>query len=105
MYFVVFGNDKKAMVDTRKQVRPSHRDYLRKHNHPVKVVLGGPLLDQHAQDMNGTLLVVEAAELQQVEAFLKEDPYSIAGLFQNVEIRPWSWGLGKPEDVVNETVA
>jgi len=105
MFFVVFANDNLGMIEVRKKIRPTHRQYLRDHNHPVNVVFGGPMLDQQAEDMNGTLLIIEAAELQHVDAFVQDDPYSLAGLFQNIEIRPWNWSLGKPEGVVDETVA
>ncbi|MNW21367.1 YciI-like protein [compost metagenome] len=47
--------------------------------------------------MNGTLLVVEAMSLSEVQAFLGDDPYVRAGLFEHIEIRPWNWGLGNPE--------
>ncbi|MDT4886907.1 YCII-related domain protein [compost metagenome] len=47
--------------------------------------------------MNGSLLVVEAASLAEVQAFLDDDPYVRAGIFERVEIRPWNWGLGNPE--------
>ncbi|MRV70465.1 YciI family protein [Duganella sp. FT92W] len=94
MYFVIFGTDKPHLLPLREQVRPSHRLYLRQPGHRVTVRLAGPT---HAPDggaMNGTLLLVEAATLQDVEDFVRADPYSIAGLFQSVDIRPWTCGLG-----------
>ena len=60
MYFVVFATDKREMGEVRQRVRPSHREYLRHHHHPVKVVIGGPTLDSTTEQMNGTLLVIEA---------------------------------------------
>ncbi|MNR23761.1 YciI-like protein [compost metagenome] len=47
--------------------------------------------------MNGTLLVIEAHSLPEVEAFVQDDPYVQAGLFASVQIRPWHWSLGNPE--------
>jgi hypothetical protein len=47
--------------------------------------------------MNGTLLVVEANSVEDVQAFLADDPYMQAGIFEQVVVRPWSWGLGNPE--------
>lgn len=96
MFFAIFGTDKPGMQEAREQLRPSHRSYLRAPgSHPVKVRLGGPTLDANAVAMNGTLLVVEADALQQVEAFVRDDPYAGAGLFQTLEIRPWTCGLGQ----------
>lgn len=48
--------------------------------------------------MNGTLLVIQADSIDAVRAFVADDPYSRAGLFATVEIRPWRWGLGNPDD-------
>ncbi|MNP73759.1 YciI-like protein [compost metagenome] len=47
--------------------------------------------------MTGTLLVIEAASLPEVEAFMQDDPYVQAGLFASIQIRPWHWSLGNPE--------
>lgn len=47
--------------------------------------------------MNGTLLVIEAGSLPEVEAFIRDDPYVQAGLFASIQIRPWHWSLGNPE--------
>jgi uncharacterized protein YciI len=65
--------------------------------HRVVVRLGGPTLDDAGAAMNGTLLVVEAASLAEVEAFIEDDPYVQAGLFASIQIRPWHWSLGNPE--------
>ncbi|MOA69943.1 YciI-like protein [compost metagenome] len=47
--------------------------------------------------MNGTLLIIEASSLPEVEAFIQDDPYVQAGLFTSIQIRPWHWSLGNPE--------
>jgi len=47
--------------------------------------------------MNGTLLVVEAEGINDVMAFIGNDPYMQAGLFDRVEVRPWDWSFGNPE--------
>lgn len=95
MYFVIFGTDKPGMQQARADARQRHRAYLRQPGrHPVKVWLGGPTHQPQTASMNGTLLVVEADTLSDVEAFVRDDPYSHAGLFQALEIRPWTCGLG-----------
>lgn len=43
--------------------------------------------------MNGTLLIVEADDIERVRAFVKDDPYSRAGLFASVDVRAWNCGL------------
>ena len=97
-YFAVFATDKPDMLEVRERVRPVHRTYLRTAlEHGVFVRLGGPTLTQQCDAMNGTLLVIEAEGIDEVMAFVDNDPYMQAGLFERVEIRPWDWSLGNPE--------
>lgn len=97
MYAVVFASDRPGMAETRAAARPAHRHYLRNPGaHAVAVRLGGPMLDE-AGAMTGTMLVVEADDLAAVRAFVADDPYVRAGLFASIEIRPWDWGLGRPD--------
>lgn len=98
MYFVVFGTDRPGTEQIRADTRPSHQAHLRDHPDPVKVLHGGPTLTADGGRMNGSMLVVEAASLADVQAFMAADPYSKAGLFETVEIRPWKWGMGAPEN-------
>ncbi|MNN54297.1 YciI-like protein [compost metagenome] len=96
-YFAVFATDRPGQFDLRQSIRSAHREHLRDpYPHPVVVRLGGPTLSNDGR-MNGSLLVVEAASLAEVQAFLDDDPYVRAGIFEHVEIRPWNWGLGNPE--------
>jgi len=97
-FYAVFATDKPGMRAVRERVRPAHRAYLRAASgHRVFVRLGGPMLDGQGEAMNGTLLVIEAEHIEDVEHFLRNDPYTHAGLFERVEIRPWDWSLGNPE--------
>ena len=101
MYFVVFATDKPGTESLRSETRPAHREYLRSPGkHAVTVRVAGPTLRDDAVTMNGSLLIVEAENLDAVRAFAADDPYSRAGLFQTVEIRPWTWGLNNPPSQV-----
>jgi uncharacterized protein len=97
-YFAVFATDRPGMRDVRERVRPVHRTYLRSAmQQGVFVRLGGPTLAPQCNAMNGTLLVIEAEVIDDVIAFVSNDPYMQAGLFERVEVRPWDWSLGNPE--------
>jgi hypothetical protein len=95
MLFAVWALDAAGMLDTRLAVREAHRRRLREPSpHAVTVLLAGPLLDAAGASMAGTLLVVDADDLQGVSAFVQDDPYVQAGVYARVEIRPWRCGLG-----------
>jgi uncharacterized protein YciI len=96
-HFAIYALDKLAAGELRESLRASHRAYIRAENpHGVVTVLGGPLVDEHGR-MNGTLLVVEAQDIEGARAFLAGDPYFQGGLFERVDVRSWQWGLGAPE--------
>ena len=100
MYFVVFATDKPGVQELRETNRPAHREYLRNPGrHRVTVRIAGPTFSDDTSAMNGTMLIVEAENIDPVRAFVAEDPYSRAGLFQSVEIRLWNWGLNNPPSV------
>ena len=97
-FFAVFATDQPGMLDVRERIRPRHRAYLRAAaQHGVYVRLGGPTLEPSSDAMNGTLLVVEADDIDHVMQFVHNDPYMTEGLFSRVEVRPWNWSLGNPE--------
>ncbi len=49
-----------------------------------KVLLAGPFTDKA-----GSLIVLEMASLEEVQAFLKDDPYVTQGVFNRYEIHPF----------------
>jgi uncharacterized protein YciI len=98
MYFVIFATDRSGQEEARASERPRHHQYLRDPGLPVRVRVAGPTLAADSETMNGSLLIVEAEDLAAVEAFVADDPYSQAGLFETVVIRPFHWGLGQPDE-------
>lgn len=103
MYFVVWATDREGTQPARLAVRDAHRARLRDPGlHRVRVVAGGPTLTESRDGMNGSLLVIEADQIEAVRRFVAEDPYELAGVYAKVEIRPWTWGLGAPAQTHEE---
>ena len=102
MYFAVWATDHAGTQAARLAVRDAHRARLREPGaHPVVVVAGGPTLSESEGAMNGSLLVIEADDIEAVRRFVAEDPYELAGVYARVEIRPWGWGLGAPNRLLS----
>jgi len=89
-HFVLTATDRPNALELRMATRQAHLDYVRGSD---LVKLGGPLLDA-AGEMSGSMLVIEAADLAEAEAFAAADPYAVAGLFEKVELRPFKLTLG-----------
>lgn len=96
-HFVVHALDAPGKGAARVTNRSAHRARLRQHDHPLTVQVGGPLLDDSGH-MCGTMLVIQAAKRADVEAYLANDPYTLAGVYEQISIRAFKWGLGNPEE-------
>jgi uncharacterized protein len=96
MLFAIICTDKPNQLDLRLATRSEHVAYLKSLNDKAK--LAGPFLDD-AEDMNGTLVIVDAADRAAAQVIADNDPYAKAGLFQTVDIRAWRWALKNPEAV------
>jgi uncharacterized protein YciI len=86
MLYAISCTDKPDSAGLRTATRPAHIAHLSKA--AGRIVLGGPLLSPEGHAI-GSLLVVEAADRAEAEAFAAADPYAKAGLFESVVIRPF----------------
>ena len=87
MLFVIYAIDKAGSAEIRMKTRSAHLDYLTAAGE--KVVAAGPTLTDDGVGMNGSVLIIEAADRAGAEDFARNDPYAKAGLFQNTSIMPW----------------
>ena len=93
--FALICHDKPNSLELRLATREAHLAYAR--GSGAKILLGGPLLADDGQTMQGSLILIEAADLAAAKAFAANDPYGRAGLFESVEIRPWRKVIGTAE--------
>lgn len=89
--FTLVCLDKPNALDLRMANREAHLAYVATFGERVK--LGGPMLDEAGQ-MAGSLLIVDAGDMAEAQAFSAADPYAKAGLFQSVEIRQFRVVVG-----------
>jgi hypothetical protein len=89
MLFVVTAIDKEGSLRLRMETREVHLAYAKETG---AVRLGGPFLNAQGE-MCGSLLVVEAADLQAARIWAQNDPYAKAGLFQSSDVRGWKAGI------------
>ena len=82
MLFAIYALDKENSIELRMNTREAHLAYLI----DSPLVFAGPLLDDEGI-MCGSLIVLEMDDIAQVKNFADNDPYAVAGLFKNVEIR------------------
>lgn len=95
MFFAVIAQDHPDSTALRAQTKARHIAHLDAAAENLAVLQTGPLLDEHDAE-TGSLLILEADTIETVEAFMKADPYTQAGLFAQMEIHPWAWRRGNP---------
>lgn len=95
MLFALICTDKPGKLQLRADTRPDHLAFLQGLNDEKKLAFAGPFLDADGK-ANGTLSVIEAPDMDAAMALAATDPYAKAGLFANVEIRQWNWGINNP---------
>jgi uncharacterized protein YciI len=95
MLFALICKDKPGSLQLRLDTRPEHVAFLEGLNGENKLAFAGPFLDADGKP-NGSLVVVEAPDLEAAEALSAADPFARAGLFESVEIRQWNWTFNKP---------
>lgn len=91
MLFVVIGMDKENSGELRAATRASHLEFL--NNLGGNLKLAGPFLDEDANKI-GSLLIIEADNLQKLEELLQQEPYVKAGLFKELSIKLWDYSCG-----------
>ncbi|TCT08185.1 YciI family protein [Aquabacter spiritensis] len=94
MLFVVLKKDKPDHQKVRADVRPEHLEFLNANKD--KIAFGGPILTEDGSGMVGSILTVEAESAAEAKAFLENDPFAKAGLFESVEVVPWKWVFKNP---------
>jgi uncharacterized protein YciI len=85
MKYVILGFDGPEGAARRKLHRPAHLARMEALDSKGQVVLAGPFTDAA-----GSLIVIEAASLAEAEAFIKDDPYVVHGIFERFEIHPFT---------------
>ncbi|MBB3385866.1 MULTISPECIES: YciI-like protein [unclassified Rhizobium] len=96
MLFAFVCKDKPGHLNVRMETRPAHLEHLNKLNAEGTLKMAGPFLDADGKP-NGSLVVVKAENAEAAKAIADADPYTKAGLFESVEIKPFNWVFNNPE--------
>jgi uncharacterized protein YciI len=86
MLFVLICTDKPKSLDLRLATRPTHLAYLE--TYADRIVQAGGLLDGDGRAC-GSLLMIDVEDAAAAAGFAESDPYTKAGLFESVVIRPY----------------
>jgi len=92
MLYVILGKDK-PNSSARLDNYEAHKAYLSKS--PVKIVFSGPLVDDKNRDaMIGSLFLIDAESIEQVQDFNRNDPFHKAGVWETVYVEAFHKRMG-----------
>jgi len=79
MLFVFHLKDRPEAGELRKAIRPAHKEYLARV--ADRICVAGPLLSDDQAKMIGSLLVIDFPSRAAAEAWLTEEPFTRAGVY------------------------
>ncbi|MDN0081569.1 YciI family protein [Crenobacter sp. SG2305] len=94
MLYAIIGHDRAGSLDARLAARPAHLERLNALQQEGRLVLAGPFpaidsTDPGPAGFSGSLIVAEFASLDAARTWADADPYVTAGVYQNVDIKPF----------------
>lgn len=94
MLYAIIATDVTDSLDKRMQARPAHLERLQNLQQLGRLLLAGPnpaidSPDPGAAGFSGSLIVAEFASLDEAKQWAKDDPYVAAGVYANVEVKPF----------------
>ena len=84
MAYFITCIDKPNSLTKRLSIRERHINYLTKFK--SKLITAGPLIGEDGKPY-GSLLILDFKMRSELEDFLKNDPYNLEGLFEEVIIK------------------
>lgn len=93
MLYVIFGLDAPDSGPKRAANRPAHLERVKALHEQGRIAIVGPLPKLDAPSLEGgaagSLIVAEFDSLDAARAWIDADPFSKAGVYASVEVRPF----------------
>jgi uncharacterized protein YciI len=98
MFYLILGQDRAHSLAARLAARPAHLARLQDLQAEGRLVLAGPCPAIDAPDpgpagFSGSLIVAEFASLEAARAWADDDPYVVAGVYEQVTVKPFRKAL------------
>ncbi|MEO7013618.1 MAG: YciI family protein [Dokdonella sp.] len=94
MWYAITGHDNPGSLALRGANRPAHLARLNALLDQGRLLVAGPFPAIDAEDpgpagFSGSLIVAEFSDLGAAQAWADADPYLTAGVYREVEVRPF----------------
>ena len=94
MLYTIIGHDVPDSLTKRLATRPAHMARLQALQNEGRLILAGPFptvdaVDPGAAGFSGSLIVAEFATLRDAETWAQADPYMVAGIYAQIQVKPF----------------
>ena len=85
MQFLIRAYDGAGKLDKRMEVRPNHLEGMKRLSEHI--ISAGGLLDDEGR-MKGSALIMDFASRKELDDYLANEPYMLAGVWETIEVEP-----------------
>jgi uncharacterized protein len=94
MWYVISAHDRAGRLPARREARPAHLERLQALTAQGRLLVAGPCPRADAPEpgpvgFSGSVIIAEFESLDAARAWADADPYVAAGVYEQVEIRPF----------------
>ena len=94
MHYAIMSEDIPDSLEKRKAARTAHLDRLNNLASQDRLLVAGPhpaidSSDPGEAGFSGSLVIAEFDNLEQAQAWADADPYTAAGVYQRVNVKPF----------------
>lgn len=87
MPYMIRTYDKPDAAELRAAHRAAHLEYLR--GYTARILAAGGFLNDDGSVAKGGMIVLDTDSRAEAEALVANDPFTLAGVFEKVEIQRW----------------
>ena len=94
MYYAIISEDINNSLALRQSARPAHLQRLQALADEGRLLVAGPhpIIDTNDPGdagFSGSLIIAEFESLEQAQSWADADPYASAGVYQQVQVKPF----------------
>lgn len=94
MFYAIIARDVEDSLEARLAARPAHLARLQRLQDAGRLLLAGPHPAIDSEDpgpagFTGSLVIAEFPDLDAAQAWVDEDPYAVAGVYADVQVKPF----------------
>ena len=94
MWYVIHATDREDSLEARKAARPAHLERVKMLIGQGRLLVAGPMpkidsADPGPSGFSGSTIIAEFDSLDDAREWADTDPYVEAGVYENVDVRPF----------------